>query len=105
MRLYGNPIPVVPPMVTKVAAQHDQLGQTACEEKSIRPNEPIPLSSTEIRRLLRDDRGLDPGVRQAIAKSLALDALAGLVPHRLQLAVQAHRWPITIVTDEAEVTE
>ena len=60
----------------------------------MRQNAPVPLSSTEIMRLLKDDRVLDSGLRQAIAKSLAMDALAGLVPQRLQMAVQAHRWPV-----------
>ncbi len=58
-----------------------------------------PLSSMDLRRLLRDDRSLDRQMRQTIARSLEVDALAGLVPQRIHLAVQAHRWPVMIMSD------
>lgn len=66
------------------------------------PNGPVPLSSMEIRRLLKDDRGVDREVREAIARSLAMDALAGLVPQRLRLDVAAHRWPVAIIGMDLE---
>ena len=66
------------------------------------PNGPVPLSSAGIRRLLKDDRGLDREMRDAIARSLAVDALAGLVPQRLRLDVAAHRWPVTITSANFE---
>ncbi len=71
----------------------------------MRPNGATPLSSMDLRRLLRDDRGLDREMRQAIAKSLAMDALAGLVPHRLRLAVEAHRWPVSFIGTDLEPSE
>ena len=60
-------------------------------------NGPVPLSSSEILRLLKDDRDLDRVLRDAIARSLAMDALAGLVPQRLRLDVAERRWPVMIV--------
>lgn len=65
-------------------------------------NEPVPLSSAEILRLLKDDRGLDRQVRDAIARSLAMDALSGLVSQRLRLDVAERRWPVTIIGPEFE---
>ena len=68
----------------------------------MQPTGPVPLSSSEILRLLKDDRGVDREMRDAIARSLAMDALAGLVPQRVRLDVAAHRWPVTIVAPDLE---
>ena len=61
-----------------------------------------PLSSSEILRLLKDDRGVNRELRSAVARSLAIDAIAGLVPQRLRLDVAAHRWPVSIVDLELD---
>jgi hypothetical protein len=63
----------------------------------MQPDRPAPLSSSEILRLLKDDRGLDGEMRRAIASSLAIDVLTGVVPQRLRLDVASHRWPVSIV--------
>ena len=60
------------------------------------PDEFVPLSATELRRLLKGDRDVGREMRHAIARSLTMDVLTGLVPHRLGLAVAEHRWPVNI---------
>ena len=57
----------------------------------------VPLSAAEIRNLLKEDRDVGRKMRHAIARSLTIDALTGLVPHRLRQAVAEHRWPVNIV--------
>jgi len=54
------------------------------------------LAPSEIRRLLRLDRRVDPELRATITRSLALDALTGEIPPRLRQLIIARMWPVTL---------
>jgi hypothetical protein len=56
----------------------------------------------DLRRILQQDRELDYEMRDAIARSLAADVVAGLVPARLRLAVASRHWPVALIAPEGD---
>jgi len=54
------------------------------------------LAPSEISRLLRLDRRVDPELRATIGRSLAIDALVGEIPPRLRQLIIARMWPVTL---------